>query len=162
MAEIEHFVDPLNKKYFKFSKVASTVMPLFSQKQQLALDEPLAMSIGQAVEEGIVNNETLGYFMARTYEFLQLCGIPSTAIRFRQHLQNEMAHYAQDCWDAEVETSYGWIEIAGHADRACYDLECHAEATKTPLVAARLVKETVETQHQLLKKEKSNNHQKLR
>ena len=145
MAEIEHFVDPLNKKYFKFSKVASTIMPLFSQKQQLALDEPLTMSIGQAVEEGIVNNETLGYFMARTYEFLQLCGIPSTAIRFRQHLQNEMAHYAQDCWDAEVETSYGWIEIAGHADRACYDLECHAEATKTPLVAARLVKETVET-----------------
>jgi len=27
-----------------------------------------------------------------------------------------MAHYASDCWDAEIETSYGWIEIAGHAD----------------------------------------------
>ena len=24
-----------------------------------------------------------------------------------------MAHYAQDCWDAEIETSYGWIECAG-------------------------------------------------
>jgi len=34
-----------------------------------------------------------------------------------------MAHYAQDCWDAEVETSYGWIE------------------SKVDLVAARPLKE---------------------
>jgi glycyl-tRNA synthetase len=44
-----------------------------------------------------------------------------------------MAHYSKDCWDAEVETSYGWIEIAGHADRACYDLGKHSERTKTEL-----------------------------
>lgn len=24
-----------------------------------------------------------------------------------------MAHYAKDCWDAEVETSYGWVECVG-------------------------------------------------
>lgn len=52
-----------------------------------------------------------------------------------------MAHYAQDCWDAEVETSYGWIEVAGHADRSCYDLTKHAEKTKTELVAKRKLKE---------------------
>jgi glycyl-tRNA synthetase len=52
-----------------------------------------------------------------------------------------MAHYAKDCWDAEVETSYGWIEIAGHADRSCYDLSRHAKRTKTELVAARLLPE---------------------
>ena len=52
-----------------------------------------------------------------------------------------MAHYAADCWDAEVETSYGWIEIAGHADRSCYDLSRHAKRTKTELVAARLLPE---------------------
>ncbi len=54
-----------------------------------------------------------------------------------------MAHYAKDCWDAEVETSYGWIEIAGHADRSCYDLTRHAKRTKTELVAARQLKEPV-------------------
>jgi glycyl-tRNA synthetase len=48
-----------------------------------------------------------------------------------------MAHYAQDCWDAEVETSYGWIEIAGHADRSCYDLSRHSARTKVELLAAR-------------------------
>lgn len=52
-----------------------------------------------------------------------------------------MAHYAQDCWDAEVETSYGWIEIAGHSDRSCFDLERHAQVSKVDLVAARPLKE---------------------
>ena len=27
-------------------------------------------------------------------------------IRFRQHLKKEMAHYASDCWDAELLNSY--------------------------------------------------------
>lgn len=52
-----------------------------------------------------------------------------------------MAHYAQDCWDAEVETSYGWIEVAGHADRSAFDLTRHAKATKTELVASYVLKE---------------------
>ena len=47
-----------------------------------------------------------------------------------------MAHYANDCWDAEVETSYGWIEIAGHADRSAFDLTKHMEKTKVELMAA--------------------------
>lgn len=52
-----------------------------------------------------------------------------------------MAHYAQDCWDAEVETSYGWIEVAGHSDRSAFDLDRHAQATKVDLVASRRLKE---------------------
>jgi glycyl-tRNA synthetase len=79
--------------------------------------------------------------MARTYLFLISVGISQEGIRFRQHRSDEMAHYAKDCWDAEVETSYGWIEIAGHADRSCYDLSRHAKRTKTDLVAARLLPE---------------------
>ena len=54
-----------------------------------------------------------------------------------------MAHYANDCWDAEVETSYGWIEIAGHADRSCFDLKRHAEVSKVELMAARRLAEPV-------------------
>lgn len=68
-------------------------------------------------------------------------GIKKEAIRFRQHRCNEMAHYAQDCWDAEVECSYGWIEVAGQADRSCYDLQRHSERTKVELQAARPLKE---------------------
>jgi glycyl-tRNA synthetase len=44
-------------------------------------------------------------------------------------MDNEMAHYASDCWDAEIETSYGWVECIGHADRSAFDLTCHSKAT---------------------------------
>jgi len=70
-------------------------------------------------------------------------GIRSEAIRFRQHRSNEMAHYANDCWDAEVETSYGWIEIAGHADRSAFDLTKHMQKTKVELMASRRLPEPI-------------------
>jgi glycyl-tRNA synthetase (class II) len=53
-----------------------------------------------------VNNQTLAYFMARVNIFLLKIGIKEDKLRFRQHLKNEMAHYACDCWDAEIKTSY--------------------------------------------------------
>jgi hypothetical protein len=34
-------------------------------------------------------------------------GIKAEHLRFRQHLPTEMAHYACDCWDAEIEFSHG-------------------------------------------------------
>lgn len=78
------------------------------------------------VLQGIVDNETLGYFIARVYLFLTSLGIDKERLRFRQHLQNEMAHYAQDCWDAEIECSYGWFECVGLADRSAFDLKAHS------------------------------------
>jgi hypothetical protein len=33
-----------------------------------------------------------------------------------------MAHYAEDCWDAEVDCTYGWVECVGLADRSAFDL----------------------------------------
>ena len=38
--------------------------------------------------------------------FLCKVGVDPERLRFRQHLSNEMAHYACDCWDAEIKTSY--------------------------------------------------------
>jgi glycyl-tRNA synthetase len=81
------------------------------------------------VGEKLIANEALGYFLGRTQQFLALAGVKPDKLRFRQHKQNEMAHYANDCWDAEIFTSYGWIEVAGHADRGCFDLSRHAETT---------------------------------
>ena len=83
---------------------------------------PQAMRLGDAVSQGIIANQTLAYFIGRTYLFLKRIGIDPKRLRFRQHLANEMAHYAEDCWDAEVECSYGWIECVGLADRSAFDL----------------------------------------
>jgi glycyl-tRNA synthetase len=83
----------------------------------------------------MIANETVGYFMGRTYLFLLRVGIKRERLRFRQHLKNEMAHYATDCWDAEIQNSYGWVESVGVADRACYDLQQHANETNQPQLA---------------------------
>ncbi len=37
---------------------------------------------------------------------LRQVGINPAKLRFRQHKATEMAHYAKDCWDAEIHTSY--------------------------------------------------------
>ncbi|KAK7431837.1 hypothetical protein QQZ08_001455 [Neonectria magnoliae] len=146
MAEIEHFVDPEgNKNHERFHEVAAIELPFLDKDTQLSGKTTVdTMSIGKAVETKLVDNETLGYFLARVYLFLLKIGADWSKIRFRQHLANEMAHYACDCWDAELLTSYGWIECVGCADRSAYDLSVHSKATGTPLVVKEARSEPLE------------------
>ncbi|KAJ1991956.1 Glycine--tRNA ligase 1, mitochondrial [Coemansia spiralis] len=130
MAEIEHYVDPLRKQHPRFSEAADIKVPLLPGSVQLeGKSQPIVMTIGEAVEKKIIDNQTLGYFLGRIYTYLIIIGIKPELLRFRQHLQNEMAHYACDCWDAEIKTSYGWIECVGCADRSAYDLTVHSNFT---------------------------------
>ncbi|KAK9241419.1 hypothetical protein V1525DRAFT_352031 [Lipomyces kononenkoae] len=142
MAEIEHFVDPLDKSHPRFSEVADTKLRLLSKDtQQDGRTEVEETTIGEAVKAGLVDNETLGYFLARIYKFLIKIGVDHNRLRFRQHMRNEMAHYAADCWDAELHTSYGWVECVGCADRSAYDLTVHSNRTNEKLVVRQTLAE---------------------
>ncbi|CZR59077.1 probable glycine--tRNA ligase GRS1 [Phialocephala subalpina] len=136
MAEIEHYVDPQGgKKHERFDEVKDVELVLLNRHTQLAGQTHVQkVPIGKAVADGTVDNETLGYFLARIHLFLEKIGVDQSKIRFRQHMANEMAHYAADCWDAELLTSYGWIECVGCADRSAYDLTVHAKKTGAPLM----------------------------
>lgn len=107
------------------------------------------MAVGEAVEEGVIANETFAYFMVRIYQFLLKIGINPTRLRFRQHMGNEMAHYATDCWDAEIENSYEWTECVGCADRAAYDLTVHSKKTGHPLVVRQFLKDPIVTEREV-------------
>jgi glycyl-tRNA synthetase len=130
-AEAEFFVHPKIKKYERFKDVEDEVVPLLPADRQM--DENLndeekviRITLKEAVERGIVRHETIAYFIALTKKFLLDIGIDESKLRFRQHLPNEMAHYAIDCWDAEIYTErFGWIECVGIADRTDYDLKAH-------------------------------------
>lgn len=135
LAEIEHFVDPSDKSHPKFENVSSQTLRLFPSEHQIEGKPPLEITVGDAVNQKIVSSQTMGYFLGRVFLFLLKVGADPSKIRFRQHMFNEMAHYACDCWDAELLTSYGWIECVGCADRACYDLSVHTKATGERLVA---------------------------
>lgn len=138
MAEIEHFVDPEDKSHPRFAEVKDLKLKFLPKDVQEAGSNTLVeKSIGEAVSTGMVDNETLGYFIARIYQFLIKIGVDPNRCRFRQHLSNEMAHYASDCWDAELETSYGWVECVGCADRSAYDLSVHSARTNEKLVVRK-------------------------
>lgn len=143
MAEIEHYVDPEGgKKHPRFEEVKDIELVLLDRKVQLeGRTEVKEMPIGEAVASGLVDSETLGYFMARIHTFLTRLGIDKKKMRFRQHMANEMAHYAADCWDAELLTSYGWIECVGCADRSAFDLSVHSKKTGAPLCVRETRKE---------------------
>ena len=136
MAEIEHYVHPERKNHSRFYEVAHLELNFLPRTvQEEGSSQCVRMAIGAAVVSGLVNNETLGYYLARVGLFLLTIGIKGDKLRFRQHMSNEMAHYASDCWDAEIQSSYGWVECVGCADRACFDLSQHSTVTGERLVA---------------------------
>ncbi|ETV91119.1 glycine-tRNA ligase, variant [Aphanomyces invadans] len=133
-AEIEWFVHPEDKSHAKFSQVASQRLTLFPKANQLTTGKTVVLTVREAVDQKLIANESLAYYLARTASFVAQLGIDMDRVRFRQHLDTEMAHYACDCWDLEIQLSTGWVECAGHADRSCYDLQVHAAKSKVEMV----------------------------
>jgi glycyl-tRNA synthetase len=132
MAEAEVFFDPENKRWPGFERYADDEVLLLPNT-----GGELRISLRAAVDKGIIKNEALAYFVGLTRSFLLEIGIDEKKLRFREHLQDEMAHYADDCWDAEVLLSYGWTEIIGIADRTDYDLSRHMRFSGASLKAKR-------------------------
>jgi glycyl-tRNA synthetase len=133
-AEAEIFLDPSDKTTSKFSQIENEILRLNSQEVQENDLEPLEITAREALDKGIVANEMLIYQLYLARKFLNEIGIPNEVLRFRQHLAGEMAHYALDCWDVEVQTDkYGWVEIIGIADRGDYDLSSHSEFSNDEL-----------------------------
>lgn len=99
LAEIEYFVDPTEKDHHKkFEDVQFEQLNLYSACNQMNGEQPVRMQLKDAVEKKLINNQTLGYFIGRIHQFLIKIGIDGEKLRFRQHMSNEMAHYASDCW----------------------------------------------------------------
>jgi glycyl-tRNA synthetase len=134
-AEAEIFVHPAEKnRHPKFERYAGYRMPLFTSDRQLNNGEPVTMSMREAVDKGVIANEYLAYYVALTHDMLVSIGIKNERLRFRQHLPDELAHYATDCWDAEILSDrFGWVETVGLADRTDYDLNAHAKESGTPM-----------------------------
>jgi glycyl-tRNA synthetase len=133
-AEAEIFVHPEEKVHPRFSRYAAYTMPLLTAQQQQEDQPPVTMSMRDAVDRKVIANEYVAYYVALTHEMLVAIGIRPERLRFRQHLPDELAHYAADCWDAEVHSDrFGWVETVGIADRTDYDLTAHAQHSGTEM-----------------------------
>ncbi len=132
MAEAEIFFDPKDKTHPNFDEFKKEKLFLYDNKKNIYL------SLQEAVNKKIVNNEALAYYMYLTQDFLLGIGIDQKKFRFRKHADDELAHYAQECWDAEIYSDrFGWIECVGIADRSAYDLSSHIDSTNTDMYAIR-------------------------
>jgi glycyl-tRNA synthetase len=122
MAEVEVFFDPKDKTWPRFGELKNMEAAFHLQGGPIHLG-----TFGEMVAAGIIRSEVVAHFVACAYFLVRSFGMPDEKMRLRQHMPDEMAHYAVDCWDLEVETSLGWIECAGIADRGAYDLTRHQE-----------------------------------
>jgi glycyl-tRNA synthetase len=126
-AEAEIFVHPEEKNHPNFARYAGYRMPLLGIRQQQEDSSALVTTMEEAVATGLIANEYVAYYIALTHEMMVKCGVDPAKLRFRQHMPDELAHYALDCWDAEILSArFGWVETVGIADRTDYDLKAHA------------------------------------
>ncbi len=132
MAELEYFIDPQNPPMYSGGSEVVTLIP----DPQSEYSGEKKISFAEALDKNIIRHPTVAWFLSRTWDFLIKVGINSDKIRFRQHANNEMAHYASDCWDCEIYGEYGWIECVGIANRTCHDLESHEKSSKTSTLRA--------------------------
>ena len=135
-AEAEIFVHPEGKRHPRFGLYAEYRVPLLGCDGQEGMGEPVEVTMRDAVERGLVANEYVAYYIALTHDILVTVGVDPARLRFRQHLTTERAHYAADCWDAEILSKrFGWVELVGIADRTDYDLRAHACESGVALTA---------------------------
>jgi glycyl-tRNA synthetase len=139
MAEAEVFFDPKDKTHPLFDLIKDKELILFDNEKEWKI------SVADAVKKKIINNQALAYYVYLTQDFLLSAGVDPKKFRFRKHAANELAHYATECWDAELYSErFGWVECVGIADRSAYDLNSHIVSSSVDMYALRPFEESRE------------------
>lgn len=128
--EIQLFIGKEQELNFEeFDEINQNELPLLDWKSQEAkVSIPNKISLKEAVDKGILKKPAFAYCVFLGYHLTSKLGFPEELIRLRQHSPKEMAHYADDAWDLEINTEqFGWVEICGIHDRTDYDLKRHEE-----------------------------------
>jgi glycyl-tRNA synthetase len=73
------------------------------------------------------------YWREQRWEFYLKLGIRPEKLRWHEHAEDELAHYAKAAFDVEYEYPFGWQELEGVHNRTDFDLTRHMEATKKDL-----------------------------
>ncbi|WP_048149089.1 glycine--tRNA ligase [Palaeococcus ferrophilus] len=125
-AEAEIFFNPNETEHPHFEEVKDEKLRLYPIEHQLKDLGVIELTAEEAVKKGYVMNTFFAYYMVMVKRALLDMGIPWEAVRFRQQLPEERAHYSSDTWDVEIRSErFGWVECVGIAYRGDYDLSRH-------------------------------------
>lgn len=133
--EFEFFYDPEEPACPYMNELAQReirILPL--QLRNKGIEEPVTATLRQVIGEKFVLSEWSAYFMGLSQQFMSDLGIPVTNQRFNEKSPSERAHYSSQTYDHEVYLDrWGWVEVAGHANRSTHDLSCHIKGSGSDL-----------------------------
>jgi glycyl-tRNA synthetase len=73
------------------------------------------------------------YWRQERWGWYKDLGIKMEKLRWHQHGEGELAHYAKAAYDIEYEYPFGWQELEGIHNRTDFDLSRHMKATNKDL-----------------------------
>ena len=126
-AEIEVFCNPAKLDDFnKYNEIKNTTLRFYDT-------HIVELSVEQALEQKILPNKLVAYYLALLVEFFDKTGIDRKRTRLRRLSDQEKAFYSTVAFDFEVDTSIGWLELVACNYRSDYDLKSHSVTSKTNL-----------------------------
>ena len=125
--EVEFFFDPEEPECPLLDRVANTKLRILTaEAKKRGEEKPEEYRVSEAVEERIIINPWLAYWMTVARDFVHELGVPYENMYFEDKLPHERAHYSSQTFDQLVRVSrWGWIEVSGHSYRGDYDLSRH-------------------------------------
>ena len=75
----------------------------------------------------------LSYWCEQRMHWWQRFANNQSAFKLRQHKPDELAHYADNCFDVDYHFPWGWDELEGIASRTDYDLSKHTQESGSKL-----------------------------
>lgn len=141
MMELEMFIDPEEHNCPYLDEYRNEKLNLLHEKLIKAGEENYeTWSVQEALNEKIIINEWMAYFMVLAKKFMEHLGVPQEKQRFKEKIEGERAHYARQTFDQEVYLSrWGWVEVSGHAYRSDYDLSAHIKYSGMDLHVDRVL-----------------------
>lgn len=71
------------------------------------------------------DSEWMAHWKQKRMDYYLKMGVREENLRFHQHGEGELAHYAREAWDVEYQFPFGWQEIEGIHNRTDFDLKAH-------------------------------------
>ena len=140
--EVEFFFDPEEPECPLLDKYMNTTLRILPGKYKVeGRKEPIVVKVRDALEEGLIVNQWLAYWLVVSKEFVKDLGISEENMFFEEKLPHERAHYSSQTFDQLVKVSrWGWIEVSGHSYRGDYDLSGHMKYSKVDLTVFKKYK----------------------
>ena len=79
------------------------------------------MEMQYFVKPGNDNESMVEWNEKRIKFYIETLGINEKNIRFHEHGNSELAHYAKEAWDIEYNFPFGWSEVEGIHNRTDFD-----------------------------------------